>query len=69
MKVFQIKAHYGRGEMTSKMLIAANSISGAKLIANKECPVPVRSIKRDIEATEIKGLTFNSRLPVLITRL
>ena len=69
MKVFKIKARYGRGEMTCKMLIAANCLSGAKLMANKECPVPVMSIKNDIEASEIKGLTFNSRLPILITRV
>ena len=69
MKVFYMKAHYGRQEMTVKCLVAANSLIKARRLANEACPVPCFSVKNDIKGYPIKNLTFETKKPIVICKI
>lgn len=68
MKVYKVRVDYGRGEMTSKFLVAANSRIKAKRLANAAAPVPAPS-NHAIHCTLLPELVCPSGEPRVITSL
>jgi len=67
MNVYYVIVQYGRGEMRTTTLVAANTEKEANKLARADAPVPCYD--GDVTCTLIRDLTYTGPDPVVIRRV